>query len=156
MGATGNTSATRPESGRRRQRGRIGHPGPSEQSAVTPVGEDSRVNATILGELTLDPVSQVLGTGYLRFQSPTGIDGLAKVKENRLDLLAFNALVPGVGQFRRFIGRCKREYETICIWEVWNPWLHEVLQRYGFRAYSEVDRDTDERLEGYRYDGGRG
>jgi hypothetical protein len=80
---------------------------------------------------------------------------LAKENGNRLDLLAFNALIPGLGQFRRFIQRCKREYETICIWEVWNSWLPEVLQRYGFRAYSEMDRDTGEPLEGYRYDVGR-
>ena len=150
MGATGNTSATRPKSGRRRQRGQIGHPGPLERSAVAPIGEDSRV----LGLTNPDPVGELLGTGYLRFQSPSGIDGLAKENGDRLDLLAVNALVPGIGQFRRFIQRCKREYETICIWEVWNPMLHEILQRYGFRAYSEKDRHTGERLEGYRYDAG--
>jgi|SRR3989304_3216074 len=108
----------------------------------------------VLGQTNPDPLSEVLGTGYSRFQSPTGIDGLAKEEKDRLDLLAFNALVPGIGQFRRFIQRCKREYETICIWEIWNPMLHEVLQRYGFRAYSEKDRDTGELLEGYRYDAG--
>lgn len=151
MGATGNTSATRPESEKRRQRGRIGHPGPFERSAVPPIGEDSRV----LGLTNPDPVGELLGTGYLRFQSPTGIDGLAKENGDRLDLLAINALIPGIGQFRRFIRRCKREYETICIWEVWNSWLPEVLQQYGFRAHSEKDRDTGERLEGYRYDAGR-
>ena len=117
-------------------------------------GEDSCVKS-VLGQINRDPVNEILMTGYSRFESPTGIDGLAKERGDRLDLLAFNALIPGTGQFRRFIQRCKSEYETVCIWEVWNPMLHEVLPRYGFRAYSERDRDTGAPLEGYRYDAGR-
>ena len=66
VGATGNTSATRPESERRGQRGRIGHPGPLERSLVALTGEDSRA----LGPTNPDPVSELLGTGYRRFQSP--------------------------------------------------------------------------------------
>ncbi len=109
---------------------------------------------SVLGATAPDPFGQILGTGYDRFKSPTGMNGLAKVSANRIDILALDATIPGTGQLRNFIDQCKREYETVCIWEVWNPWLHEVLRRYGFRALREADPDTGEELDGYRYDAG--
>lgn len=106
----------------------------------------------VLGSITPDPFNQLLGTGYSRFQSSTGMNGLAKEHKKRVDILALDATKPGTGQLRKFIDRCKREYKTICIWEVWNPWLRDVLKRYGFYTYQAFDRDSGEWLAGYRYD----
>lgn len=72
---------------------------------------------------------------------------------DRIDILALDARDPGTGQFRTFMDQCKREYETICIWEAWNVVLREVLLRYGFRFCSEVQKG--ESLKGYRYDAGQ-
>ena len=110
---------------------------------------------SILGVLRPDPFSALLGTGFERFESPTGLHGLARTSGKRLDLLAVNATKPGSGQFRAFIAQAKREFETICVWEVWNPLLDLVLPRYGFRYYEEADARTGEPLAGYRYDAGR-
>jgi hypothetical protein len=109
---------------------------------------------SILGVLSPDPFSLLLGTGYERFESPTGLQGLARTSGKRLDLLAVNATEPGRGQFRAFIGQAKHEFETICVWEVWNPLLDLVLQRYGFRVRVEIDERTGDSLVGYRYDAG--
>lgn len=106
----------------------------------------------VLGETYPDPLSQLLGTNLFRFRSPTGLNGLAKiVGEDRLDLVAVDALIPGTGQFRTFINRAKEEFSTLCIWEVWNPVLEEVLPRYGFHPHKDTDADTGEKLEGYRW-----
>lgn len=86
-----------------------------------------------LGAIYLDLTSVLLGTGYDRFSSPTGIQGLAKQDGSRLDLLAIDASDPGKGQFREFMRQAKSEFEQIFIWEVWNPLLKEILVRYGFR-----------------------
>lgn len=110
----------------------------------------------VLGPLLPDPASTILGTGYSRFESPSGLRGLAKVHGRRLDLLVVDASRPGTGQFRAFIDAAKREFDMIYLWEVWNPALDLILQRYGFRACREADLDTGEILDGYRYDAGRG
>lgn len=89
---------------------------------------------TALGTKTLDLASQLLGLNYKRFQSPTGIEGLAKEDGKRLDILAVNATKPGTDQFHEFIIWCKAEYEAIYVWEIWNPLLEQILQRYGFQV----------------------
>ncbi len=109
---------------------------------------------SVLGTTGPDPIGMILGSDFRRFESPTGIDGLAKVNGDRIDILAVYATDPGTGQFREFIDQCKREFETICVWDIWGDWLALVLQRYGFRFYREIQRG--EELEGYRYDAGRG
>ena len=108
----------------------------------------------VLGITKPDLVSELLGTGFRRFYSSTGINGLAKmIGEDRLDILAVDATNPGTGQFRVFIEQAKKEFATIYLWEVWNPILAETLQRYGFQACTQVDKDTGEILNGYRHDG---
>jgi len=86
----------------------------------------------VLGETHVDIISQLLNTGYERFSSPTGINGLAQIIDGGLDILAVDAGHPGTGQFREFIHQCKIEFDQVVIWEVWNEMLPEVLQRYGF------------------------
>lgn len=109
----------------------------------------------VLGPLLPDLTSMILGTGYSRFESATGVRGLAKVHGCRLDLLVVDACQPGTGQFRAFVDTAKREFETIYLWEVWNATLGLILQRYGFRACREADLETGEMLDGYCYDAGR-
>jgi hypothetical protein len=101
-----------------------------------------------------DPVSDMLGTGYMRFESGCGVFGLAKAKGDRLDVLAVVASMPGTGQFREFVRRAKLEYRTICVWEDWNPLVGEILNRYGFRRVTEV-QDDGELLTGWRWGGER-
>jgi hypothetical protein len=107
---------------------------------------------SVLGIVTPDAVALMLGTGYERFVSPTGISGLARVSGKRLDILAVNAIRRGTGQFRSFIARAKQEYETVCVWEIANPLLDIVLPRYGFRRVLEIDERTGEWIDGHRYD----
>jgi len=110
---------------------------------------------SVLGITKPDVISELLGTGFHRFYSLTGINGLAKmISEDRLDILAVDATNPGTGQFRAFIEQAKREFATIYLWEVWNPILAEILQRYDFQTCTQVDKNTGEILNGYRYDGG--
>lgn len=86
-----------------------------------------------------DPIGVLLNTGYMRFQSIHGIDGLVKVSNDRIDILAVVARVPGQGSFRRFVEDAKQIWSTIAIWEIMEPGLHAVLQRYGFEKASMTD-----------------
>lgn len=91
----------------------------------------------VLGETIPDPVGVMLGTGFLRFCSPCGLEGLAKENGRELVILAVSATYPGNGQFRTFISEAKAQYERIVILEVMNDWLGAVLQRYGFACSDE-------------------
>lgn len=104
----------------------------------------------ILGNTRPDPAGVILDTGYLQFCSPVGIDGLCKVTDNRLDVLAVIAIRTGKGHFRKFIRQAKLEYSTICVWEIWNPFLDGVLSRYGFVAREE--EQDGETVTGWRWD----
>lgn len=110
----------------------------------------------VVGKLAPDAASDLLGTGYKRFESPTGIQGLAKANTgryiSRLDLLAVVASKPGTGQFRRFVAECQAMYNTVCVWESWNPILGRALAKYGFYKALECDGDTYEPVSGWRWD----
>lgn len=111
---------------------------------------------TCLGKTQPDTIGVVLGTGYLRFSSPVGIDGLCKPDEakGRLELLAVASRRPGNGHFKSFIDLCKRDFTTILIWHVTSDILHDCLPRYGFRPWEERQQCQGEweHLEGYRWD----
>ena len=96
-----------------------------------------------LGIVTADPMGEVLGTGYKRFESPFGVNGLAKESSERVDILALVSDEEGKGHFRAFIARCLAIHHTVCVWEVWNPILGAALRRYGFRPAWETDRFGD-------------
>src|SRR5438094_739910 len=95
------------------------------------------ITESILGTRIPDWASMTLVTGYFRFKSAIGVKGLAKDDAVRLDLLAVQSTNPGTGQFKRFIEAAKQEYQIICVWHDWNPMLGPMLERYGFRRYSE-------------------
>lgn len=105
-----------------------------------------------LGELSPDPAGNALGTGYQRFCSNFGIDGLARTfSKDKLELLAVVSTDEGRGNFRRFIESCKGEYQRIYIWEIFNPVLHGVLKRYGFAPTKMYEQDR-EWVEGWRWE----
>jgi len=98
----------------------------------------------------VDPIGAALGTGFMRFVSPLGADGLVYVRQPRLDILFIGTSAPGTGQFRRFIQQAKTEFDVIGIWAVWSDLLHEVLPRYGFRPATDYFQGDE--LTGYRWD----
>lgn len=110
----------------------------------------------VLGKTELCPTSRILATGYFRFESPSGIDGLAKPHGPTLEILAVHARKPGHGQFRLFIGVAQENFQTIKIWHVWNGLLKsKLLYSYGFREVKEraVFADgSSEEIEGCRWD----
>lgn len=108
----------------------------------------------VLGPVEPDPIGLILGTGYMRFEAPCGVDGLAKtdaIEGGRIDILAVHARTPGKGQFREFIQQCKQHYGTICVWEDWNPAIGPALQRYGFTPETEI-QGNGEAVNGWRWD----
>ena len=106
----------------------------------------------LLGQTEPDPIGQILGTGYNRFSSPLGIDGLAAQPEpGRLDLLALFSTCPGSGQLRAFINAAQTQYSTLCVWHIDNPALYDALLRYGFSPETELDQ-FGETLKGLRWD----
>lgn len=101
-----------------------------------------------------DPVAKMLGTGYSRFVSQSGIDGLCKIDGDTLCILAVHATKPNSGQFRDFVSKSKAQFPTIKIYEVWNPDLESALDRYGFRKLRErvFCAGESEMVDCYRWD----
>lgn len=108
----------------------------------------------ILGTVSENAIGLILGTKFHNFASDTGIYGLFKDRDNgsRLDLLAVAAEQRGNGSFRRFMFGCKRQYKTICVWDVHNDMLKETLLRYGFIPFDDIDSDCGEKMIGFRWD----
>lgn len=91
-----------------------------------------------------DPVGIILGTGYMRFTTALGIDGLARLDgEGGLDCLVVIARDPGKGQFRRFITAAKKHFRRVAVWEDWNPVIGKALNRYGFIRARCVEADGE-------------
>lgn len=106
---------------------------------------------SVLGQTCPDPVGLILGTGFQRFESPIGIEGLAKENGSSLDILAVVNPSDQRGRFRQFIARAQAEYSTICVWEIFNPAVEAALGRYGFAPEVELAA-TGEPLRGMRWD----
>jgi hypothetical protein len=111
------------------------------------------LDMSVLGVISPDPCAVLLCTGYSRFTSPLGIDGLAKENGRRLDLLAVVNPTEEHGLFRRFIAEAKLEYDTICVWEIVNPAVEAALGRYGFQPETEISGvGPSVPIEGLRWD----
>jgi hypothetical protein len=99
-----------------------------------------------------DYLSAILKTRFDRFESHCGIQGLMRLTTDPgIELLAIHAKKIRTGQFRTFIQQLKQEYRFICIWHIDNPWLENVLARYGFLRERIVDEFGDP-LTGMRWD----
>lgn len=94
---------------------------------------------SVLGIISPDPVGQALKTGYDRFESSNGIGGLCRVKGRHLDILVIQSEFEGRGYFKQFIGLCKLEFDSIGVWEIMNPDLVPILERWGFSKRDEVE-----------------
>lgn len=105
----------------------------------------------IFSDWCTDPVGEILGTGFCRFVSPTGVEGLAKSEGDRLDVLAVFCRTPGRGCFREFMRRARARFVTVCVWEDWNPVVGDALVRWGFRRVQQVEPDG-EIITGWRWD----
>jgi hypothetical protein len=94
---------------------------------------------------TPDPAGVILGTGYFRFETPFGVQGLARFAcdDNELDILAVVSEQQGKGQFRNFLNHSKECFESISVWEVWN------LIHYGFEPATRIEKG--ETLNGWRW-----
>lgn len=94
----------------------------------------------MLGKTEPDPFGQLLGTGFQRFKSHCGVNGLAKeIGQMRLEVLAVESTKPGTGQLRKFVELTKKNYKGVIFWEVWNEDLSKALVRYGFRPVEKTD-----------------
>jgi hypothetical protein len=100
---------------------------------------------------TPDLVAQILHTRYDRFLSRSGIDGLCRITGRKIEILAVHAANPGTGRFRRFIHALKKEYDTICVWQIHNPIVEACLLRYGFAPEFQIEGDGEE-VNGLRWD----
>ena len=98
-----------------------------------------------------DPIGEVLGTGFCRFRSPSGVEVLAKADETRLDVLAVFCRTPRRGCLREFMRRARARFGTVCVWEDWNPIVGAALARWGFRRVQQVENDG-EIITGWRWD----
>ena len=90
-----------------------------------------------------DPIGVLLGTGYNRFETADGVNGLAKITGDRLDVLAVVASRPSEGQFRRFIAAAKSAFKIVAVWEDWNPIISGALKRYGFHPATCAETDGE-------------
>ncbi|MDE2107411.1 MAG: hypothetical protein KGL39_60000 [Patescibacteria group bacterium] len=90
-----------------------------------------------------DPIGVLLGTGYNRFETADGMNGLAKITGDRLDVLAVVASKAGAGQFRRFIASAKLTFKIVAVWEDWNPIIGDALKRYGFHPATCTEADGE-------------
>lgn len=107
-----------------------------------------------LGQLSPDPVAVVLGTGFKRFESPTGAVGLVRVTGRAVDLLAIDTAQHGCGMFRRFVGQLKTEADQITFLVILNPdKIGRILTRYGFEAVDIMETHPDgvEWVKGMRW-----
>lgn len=105
----------------------------------------------VLGAIHEDLVSDLLGTGYFRFEAD-GIGGLVKFTDDRLDILAVLAKPMRRGAFRRLIHEACVTWRTVCVWQVWNPAVASALIRYGFHPEVEIQGMSSDVLKGFRYD----
>lgn len=108
------------------------------------------MSASVLGPLHDDPIGKLIGSPFMRFESPLGIHGLAVVTDSRLDLLAVLAVKRG--SWGKFIEQAQREFSTICLLEVMNGAFGERLKMAGFEEFTEFHVRTKEMVTGLRWD----
>lgn len=99
-----------------------------------------------LGVMLQDEIAAILGTGYNKFFT-SEINGLAKIKGPRVDILSVISVNSGRGHFKEFIENLKTIYKQIYIWEIWNDDLMAALKRYDF-VDTETIEDDGEKLTG--------
>jgi len=90
-------------------------------------------HSTLFSAWIPDPLSELLKTGYRRFETRIGIQGLARMDNERgLDILAVVSSRPGEGKFRQFIATAQQSFDRVAVWVDFNPLVGKALRRYGF------------------------
>lgn len=87
--------------------------------------------------------SEALGSDYQQYHTAGGLDGLARVDGDTLNILFIGASNPGTGQFRAFVTAAKARFSGIVFWSIWNPKLEKTLERYGFTPCTGPDTHLD-------------
>ena len=89
-----------------------------------------------------DPAGLMLGTGFMRFETKVGIDGLVLECGDRIDLLAVIATNDNGGNLKRFFTELKARYNVIRVLCIMNPAVEAALKRYGsFRTCRDIGYD---------------
>lgn len=91
----------------------------------------------------IDPTGVALDTGFMRFETKYGIDGLAKLDGDNLEVLAVVSTNPRQGRFRDFIAAAKITFASIAVLEIWEPIVEAALGRYGFTAFERTEPDGE-------------
>lgn len=88
-----------------------------------------------------DPVGQILDTGFNRFRSDRfRMNGLCKITDTGIELLALYADCPGQGDFGRFLTECRNVFAEIQVLHVDNKRLESYLARRGFSWTQRYER----------------
>lgn len=101
-----------------------------------------------------DPIGLILGFGeraYHQFETRTGVNGLCRWTDSRLDVLAICSDNPGRGFVRDFIQQCQQVWSTILILYTEHPGLYVGMKRLGFHDEVEIQGDG-EIVHGLRWD----
>lgn len=107
-------------------------PSPTASSPLSPSSSPSIV--PVLGQL--DYGWDLFGLGFGAFTTDE-MQGLALVRDDRLDLLALLAETPGTGQLSRFLRACQATYRVIVVYEIENLSLPFKLKHLGFHLAHE-------------------
>ena len=89
----------------------------------------------VLGQLYPDMVSNMLGTGFCRFEGKD-FDGLCR-ESGCLDILAIFSKSPGQGKFRAFVTALQSMHRAIRFYEVMNNRFYTHLRSSGFNDFDE-------------------
>ena len=90
------------------------------------------------------------GSRFVQFTSAKHqVEGLIHQTDTHLEILAIRSLEPGNGNVHRFIDECKQEFQTISVWEVWNPDFYKALRRWGFRPCKTIE--DGKKVKGLRW-----
>lgn len=81
--------------------------------------------------------------GYMHFKTRVGVEGLGRIVDDGLELLAVNATKPGTGQFRQFIVLAKERFPSVTLWSIMNDEMMPILARYGFSPCIGPDTALD-------------
>lgn len=97
-----------------------------------------------------DPTGLLLGTGFMRFTTGIGIDGLALEYSDSIDILAVYSNIEGRGNFRKFMSELKRHYNQVRVLHIMEPIVAKALKNYGFLEVTAIMPDG-EKVEGLEW-----
>lgn len=70
------------------------------------------------------------------------VQGVCRVADKHIDVLAIAVAVQRQGICRAFFRELQDKYVSICVWEIDNPILLSALVRWGFRVFTDDIGDS--------------